>query len=191
MPVITVTLIEGYSEATRFDFEKRLTDAARLAIGAAPDGITVIIHEVPPANYMRGRTSKTPGKPPTPPAELVLGYLAAMEERDFERARQFLGEEFFMVFPGGRRFEGTSGLEELAAWSATRYRSVTKTYEAVEESPGDDGAIVHCHGTLAGTWLDGSEFRGIRFIDRFTVRDGKLFDQRVWNDLAVERPGAS
>jgi hypothetical protein len=23
----------------------------------------------------------------------------------------------------------------------------------------------------------------VRFIDRFTVRDGKLLDHRVWNDL--------
>jgi 4-oxalocrotonate tautomerase family enzyme len=191
MPVITVTLIEGYSEATRRDFEERLTDAARLAIGAAPDGITVIIHEVPAANYMRGRRPRTPGLPPPRPAELVLGYLAAMEQRDFGGARQFLGEEFFMVFPGGRRFQGPSALEELAAWSATRYRSVTKSYEAVEESPVDGGAVVHCHGALAGTWLDGSDFRGIRFIDRFTVRDGKLLDQMVWNDLAVESPGTA
>lgn len=27
-------------------------------------------------------------------------------------------------------------------------------------------------------------YAGIRFIDRFTVRDGKLVDQNVWNDMA-------
>jgi hypothetical protein len=33
-------------------------------------------------------------------------------------------------------------------------------------------------------WPDGTPFEGIRFIDRFTIRDGKLADQLVWNDIA-------
>ena len=33
-------------------------------------------------------------------------------------------------------------------------------------------------------WLDGKPYAGIRFIDRFTVRNDKLVDQQVWNDLA-------
>ena len=53
----------------------------------------------------------------------------------------------------------------------------------------EGGAVVHCHGTLSGTFADGAEFQGIRFIDRFTVRDGKLVDQRVWNDMAEVRFG--
>jgi len=47
--------------------------------------------------------------------------------------------------------------------------------------------VVYCHGTLSGEWPDGSAFSGIRFIDRFTVRAGKLADQTVWNDLAETR----
>jgi len=43
---------------------------------------------------------------------------------------------------------------------------------------------VYCYGTLSGEWLDGRAFADIRFIDRFTVVDGKLLDQTVWNDLA-------
>lgn len=35
-------------------------------------------------------------------------------------------------------------------------------------------------GTLNGELLDGSSYSGIRF----TVRDGKLADQNVWNDMA-------
>ena len=36
-------------------------------------------------------------------------------------------------------------------------------------------------------WLDGSEFKNIRFIDRFEVVKGKLQRQDVWNDLAEIR----
>jgi hypothetical protein len=43
---------------------------------------------------------------------------------------------------------------------------------------------VYCFGTLHGELLDGSPYEGVRFIDRFTVRDGRLADQMVWNDMA-------
>ncbi len=187
MPVITCTLIEGYPEDVRRRLEERLTDAARVTIGAPLDGITVIINEVPGANYMRGRTARIPGTPPPSPAELVLGFLAAMEARDLEQARSFLADGFTMVFPGANGF---SRLEALVEWSATRYRSVRKTFEAVDEGVSDGGAVVHCHGTLSGEWPDGTPFSGIRFIDRFTVRDGKLVDQRVWNDMVEMRQRA-
>ena len=176
MPVITVTLIEGYCEEVRRRLEKRLTDAVRVTIGAPFDGITVIVNEVPAANDMRGRTARTPGTPPPQPAELALGFLAAMEACDLEQARSFLADDFAMTFPGAGRF---SWLEELVEWSAPRCRSIRKTLEAVDEGLSEGGVVVHCHGTLSGEWPDGTAFSGIRFIDRFTVRDGKLVDQRV------------
>jgi len=74
-------------------------------------------------------------------------------------------------------------LDELIGWAKDRYTSVGKTYERFDVAPGEDGVAVYCYGMLAGEWLDGSKFSDIRFIDRFTVRDGKLVDQRVWNDV--------
>ena len=47
--------------------------------------------------------------------------------------------------------------------------------------------VVYCFGTLSGEWLDGTPFAGIRFIDRFTLRDGLLADQTVWNDMGEFR----
>ncbi len=44
--------------------------------------------------------------------------------------------------------------------------------------------MVYCSGTLRGVWLDGSNFEGVRFIDRFEIADGKIRRQDVWNDLA-------
>lgn len=187
MPVITVTLIDGYDEEFRRRFSERLTDTARMFTGAPADGVTIIINEVDRGSYMRGRLNRTPGAPPTPPSEIVLSYLAAMEKRDLDKARGFLAEDFTMTFPGGARF---SAPDDLVAWSKDRYRAIGKTIEGVHELPGEDGATVYCMGTLAGEWPDGAPFSGIRFIDRFTVRNGKLTDQQVWNDLAEARASA-
>ncbi len=189
MPVITVTLIEGYDEAARRDLAERLTDAAVSAIGAPVDGTTVVINEVPSANYMRGRTGRTPGAPPPAPAQIVRDYLGAMERRDLGAAGAFLAPGFAMTFPGGAVFRRP---EDLVDWAKGRYRAIAKTYERFDEATGnDDGAVVYCFGTLHGEWPDGTSFDGIRFIDRLVVKDGRIVDQQVWNDLAEVRGAAS
>jgi hypothetical protein len=118
----------------------------------------------------------------TPSAsDLVRTFLQTMEARDLDGAKAFLAPGFTMTFPGDAVF---SKLEELITWSKDRYQSVGKTYEQYDECPTEKGAIVYCYGHLHGVWLDGSPFDSIRFIDRFTVEDGKFLDQRVWNDMA-------
>ena len=181
MPVVTVTLIEGYDEATRRRLGEALTDAVRASIAAPLEGVTVVLDEVAPGNYLRGRAPRRPGPPLPDPAETVRGFLAALEARDLERARAFLAEDFEMTFPGETRF---TRLEDLVVWARDRYRSVTKTIEAMETLPAAEGVTVYCRGRLAGQWPDGSPFEGIRFIDRFELAEGKLRRQEVWNDLA-------
>jgi phenylpyruvate tautomerase PptA (4-oxalocrotonate tautomerase family) len=185
MPVIQVTLIEGYDDDTRSSLCKRLTDAARATIAAPLDGITVFINEVQPHSYMRGRTTRIPGAPLPTPDSIVKDYLSAMESRDLDAAQSFLGPEFRMTFPGNQHF---TQLQELVSWSKTRYVSVSKTFEHFDVSGSDAGAVVYCTGTLNGTWLDGSEFSGIRFVDRFIVTEGKIIKQEVWNDLGEMAP---
>ena len=111
------------------------------------------------------------------PETAVRAYLDAMERRDLAAAKALLAPGFFMVFPGNKRFDA---LEQLVESAKGRYRSARKTYERYETA----GDAVYCYGTLHGELLDGSPYSGIRFIDRFTVRDGKLVDQNVWNDMA-------
>lgn len=180
MPAMTITLMQGYDDATKTRLAQRLTDAIQLSIGAPLDGITIMINEVTPSGYMRGRRARTPGTPPPDPAETVRRYLDLTEARDFAAASAMLADGFVMTFPGGVEM---GALEELAAWAGDRYRAVRKTYERFDVAPIEEGAAVYCYGTLAGEWLDGETFDGIRFIDRFTVADGRLVDQRVWNDM--------
>jgi uncharacterized protein DUF4440 len=122
---------------------------------------------------------------PILPGQIVRDYLSAMEARDLETALGFLRDDFTMTFPGGATF---SRPDQLVDWAKSRYQSVGKTYSGFDELPDPDGAIVYCYGTLHGVWLDGSNFSDIRFIDRFKVKDGKLTDQQVWNDMGEQAP---
>jgi len=119
--------------------------------------------------------------------QLIHDFLSTMEARDLEKAKSYLADGFFMIFPGDKRF---TTLEQLIDWSRDRYNWVKKRYDRFDEVSADDGQVVYCYGTLYGEWLDGSTFQDIRFIDRFTIRDGKLVDQRVWNDMAEVTGGA-
>lgn len=118
--------------------------------------------------------------PPMSAADTVKAYLDAMERRDIAHARSFLAPGFAMTFPGGRRF---TALEEVVDWARPRYRWVKKRYERFDVAAAGNDAAVYCFGVLYGEWPDGTAFDHIRFIDRFTVRDGLLADQMVWNDL--------
>ena len=121
----------------------------------------------------------------TDPEGTIRAFLDAMENRDLIAAESFLAPGFVMEFPGGGKMHS---LEELIAWAKPRYRSVGKRYERFDVSDaggggGEVGAVVYCFGTLEGVWNDGTSFSGIRFIDRFSIADGNITDQKVWNDL--------
>ena len=180
MPMIECTLIKGYDQPTRQLVAERLTDAACATIGAHPDLVIVTINEVDGENYMRGRTNKTPATAPVQPDRIIRQFLDAMEQRDLVVASGFLDNDFEMVYPGNKRFQQ---LDELVAWAKTRYKSVQKTYEGFDSSFQGSSTTVTCFGTLSGTWLDGMPFESIRFIDRFTLENGKIKSQSVWNDL--------
>jgi ketosteroid isomerase-like protein len=114
------------------------------------------------------------------PSMVVRDYLQAWADRDLAKAKGFLADGFTMVYPGDARF---TRLEDLAEQMAQRYRRVRKRFERFDEAPLKEGMAVYCFGTLYGEFADGRPFEGVRFIDRFTVRDGRLVDHRVWNDL--------
>ena len=116
---------------------------------------------------------------------IVQDFLRTMEARDLPKAETFLAADFTMEFPGGNRF---TNLADLVTWAGSRYRGVRKAYQQVNALHSNETIVVYCIGTLSGEWPDGTTFSGIRFLDRFVVRDGKLLDQKVWNDLAEARP---
>jgi hypothetical protein len=87
-----------------------------------------------------------------------------------------------MCFPTGVRM---TQLHEVVQWGNSRYKSIEKTFETIDECWTGEGAVVFCSGTLSGVFNDDRPFEKIRFIDRFEVVDGLIVKQDVWNDLRV------
>ena len=183
MPVISVTLLPGYPQDAQQRLVQRLADTARSVIDASDAGTTVFVQEA--SAYRRDGKVFATGGPVLPEAsQLVTQFLACMAARNFEAAQAFLAPNFEMVFSGG---ETMRQLSELLTWAAPRYQRIAKTGMTCDESWQSDKTVVYCRGMLNGIWLDGSEFKDIRFIDRFEVVKGKLQRQDVWNDLAEIR----
>jgi hypothetical protein len=115
------------------------------------------------------------------PIETVTTFLRLVEARDLEAASPYLADDVVITFPGGRTF---SNLDEQVASSSGRYKGVSKVFERFDVAVDGSDTIVYVFGTLQGESLGGTPFSGVRFIDRFVLRDGVIVDQRVWNDMA-------
>jgi hypothetical protein len=114
--------------------------------------------------------------------DLIQAYLRTMEARDLVSAQSMLTAHATIIFPGGKFFRN---LHELAENARGRYQWVKKTFDHIDYCKHEDGAeIVYVTGTLYGVNNHNMQFEGIRYIDRFVVRDGKINEQYVWNDFA-------
>lgn len=186
MPVVSITLLPGYSKASHQRLVGRVAQSVRSVIAASNAGTTVFVNEA--ATYQRDGQVFTQGGPELPDAsELVRGFLVLMQECKLDEARLRLAPGFEMVFPGGQVMREFG---ELLDWAKTRYTRVGKQFERFDECWGEACTVVYCTGTLEGVWLDGTPFAGIRFIDRFEVEGGLIRRQHVWNDLAETRRAA-
>lgn len=187
MPVISITLLPGYSAQAESTMVRRVALAARSVIDAPAAGTTVFVQHA--NTYQRdGKVFASGGAERPDASQLVRRFLDHMEQRDLDAAHQLLAPDFAMRFPGSAVMHQ---LGQLVEWSRGRYRQVAKRYERFDESWTDDGALVYCFGTLHGHWLDGAAFEGIRFIDRFEVAGGLIRRQDVWNDMALHQPQAA
>ena len=79
MPVIEIHLLEGYSDADKVRLSEGLTDAVRLVVPAPPEAVTVMIHEMRTADYMRGRKVRTPVPARPDPSGIVQQFLSDMQ----------------------------------------------------------------------------------------------------------------
>ena len=130
----------------------------------------------------------------TSPSQVIDQYLQLCEDRQLDEASAYLAEDVEIIFPGNRTY---ANLQEMAQASKGRYAWVRKhrTDYSVGERTAADGSteqVVTSIGTLYGEKLDGTPFEGIRYIDVFTIRDGRIIRQEVWNDLAetgIVQPG--
>jgi hypothetical protein len=112
---------------------------------------------------------------------LVKRFLQLMEARDLMAAEVLMSPQASITFPGDKHF--TSQNEMIAA-SRDRYQWVKKTFNHAEALISEERQIVYIMGTLYGVNRHGVSFSGVRYIDRFVLRDGLIIQQDVWNDLA-------
>ncbi|MCY4150855.1 MAG: tautomerase family protein [Aestuariivita sp.] len=183
MPIVEVHLLEGYSTAEKSRLTRALTDAVRLVVPASDEAVTVMVHEMAAENYSRGGQSRSPAAALPDPKQLALDFLEALEARNLEAAEALLAPNFRMTFPGSKSM---TTIGALINWAKDRYHFVKKTITSTEAFHSESCAKVYVSGTLSGEWLDDTPFKGIRFIDRFVVKHGKLISLNVWNDLAEE-----
>jgi len=116
--------------------------------------------------------------------DVVRAFLAALQARDVEAAQRHLAPNARIVVPGGCV---VGSVRDIVANSSARYRAIGKDIERFDVVASADKVVVYCLGTLQGTWPDGTAFHGIRFIDRFELRGGRIVLQEVWNDAAEHR----
>jgi phenylpyruvate tautomerase PptA (4-oxalocrotonate tautomerase family) len=184
MPIVEAHILEGYCPKEKSRLTSALTDAIRFVVPAPDEAITVMLHEYKSEAYARGGQHRKPAPALPDPSKIVRDYLTAMETRDLDLAQTMLSDSFQMVFPGA---EPMTQISELIEWSKDRYRSINKNHDGIEAMHSNGVAVVYVHGTLFGEWMDGTLFKGIRFIDRFEITEGKIVRQDVWNDMAEVR----
>jgi hypothetical protein len=117
-----------------------------------------------------------------PGGKLAWDFLSLFAERRYAEANAFLAPGCRMLFPGGVVYTDCT---ELPKKASAMYRWVKKVFQRFDEYEAADGTVVYSYGGLRGEWADGTPFEGIRYIDRFLIRDGRIVDQLVWNDLGV------
>jgi len=121
---------------------------------------------------------------PDHPIQIVARYLELSSCRRLAEAQGCLDDHAQLIFPNGT----FAGVEDMVQATRSRYRSIAKTYVSWDVAYHEDGSVVVVStGTLNGINSHGVPFSGVRYIDRFVLRDGKITLQQVWNDLAEAR----
>lgn len=119
----------------------------------------------------------------SPAAEMIVRFLRAVEAREIEVAEKMMVKGALIVFPNGKVFANQRAMVDVAK---DRYQWIKKTFDKIDDFESSDGShVVYVMGTLYGCNRYGIEFNNIRYIDRFTLRNGLIVSQEVWNDLSA------
>lgn len=117
--------------------------------------------------------------------DVAREFMDAMERGDLAAAGALLGTGFLLRAPGGLQCRE---LTEFTSFGRRRYlelRKIDRQFDATESA---HGIVVYAHGTMNGRWLDGSGFQGLRYVDRFLIRDNRILELSVLNEIAEFMP---
>lgn len=118
-------------------------------------------------------------------SEVAAAFFAAMARRDVAGIKALLAPGFIMTVSGNHRF---TDIEAFFAYSRTRQGAVRKQIAGYDVSQTGGTITVYAHGTMSGTWLDGSPYEQVRFVDRFEIQQGQISKLDVFSDMAEFRP---
>lgn len=113
--------------------------------------------------------------------QLVERYLSLFMEGNLSEAESMLAPGAQLIFPGGAV---QTSLRDVAAEVWRLYESVAKQITRTWSAQVGDDIVVTMTGFLYGKTSTYGPFKDVRFIDFFTVRDGKIVAQEVINDAA-------
>lgn len=123
------------------------------------------------------------GDPLAEARAVVEAYLERSMAPDPVGASAYLASGARIIFTGGRKF---SAAADTTAFNARRYQWVRKRFLRRDAALDPLTGAIHVYNTghLYCVWPDGTPFDGNRYIDIFTVVNGKITETQVWNDSA-------
>jgi len=161
MPVVQMTVIEGYDDATKSRLLKGMTHVVLSVMAAKPDGIVTMLNEVSPSAYARGGVSRVPG-PPLPTGVYVVQQFVQALSTDKAQAQQYLDEACQCT-------DGRGTQQDPLTLGAVLAGGYTQFDEALTE----DGTIVYARRE-----------RGVGSVERFHVKHGRIVDIQSWGAAA-------
>jgi len=159
MPIVEMTMIEGYDAQTKTRLITSLTRAVRSVMAAPPEGVIIVLREVQGGCYARGGTARVPG-PPLPSSETVVrDFLRAVSEGNRSAAASYVTSGFSASAGDGQTHDITQYLARATDKAAQRL------YLHFHEALTDQGALLIAE--------DSSETYP-RFIEMFNIENGKI-----------------
>lgn len=162
MPVVQMTVIEGYDDATKSRLLKGMTHVVLSVMAAKPDGVVTMLNEVSPSAYARGGVSRVPG-PPLPTGVQVVQQFAAALQSDRAAATQYLGEGCACTDARGTNRDPLDMGGLLSDLGDAQF----------DEALTEDGTVVYVRRQ-----------RGSGSVERFHVRHGRIVDIQSWGPAA-------
>ncbi|WP_049998891.1 nuclear transport factor 2 family protein [Halococcus sediminicola] len=118
---------------------------------------------------------------PSPPRAVVEEFFARMETDDRRGTVSELFAPIATITLPGVSFGGENAADAFLDYLAPRYEWASKTFDRWIEA---DTTVVSI-GTLSGVDNDGEPFEDVRYVDVYTVVDGRIEQLDIWNDLLV------
>ena len=112
---------------------------------------------------------------------VVRTFIEAVNERNVEATRAATGPGLTMTFPGNTVMHS---IDEFFAWVAGRSPKSAYLYDTIDVLEDGDALVAYACGSVVGETASGLAFSGVRVIDKFVIRNGRVVEKEAWSDMA-------